>query len=105
VAEVDGNTDPVSYFRETSPWRWENRSAEYGDLSSPLEQAAKLRAPLLIVHGARDPKVPVEQARNLAKAVPGSTLLVLEDAGHGPVTREQRRKVGEALVDFFGGRL
>ena len=38
--------------------------------------------PALVVHGALDPAFPVEHGRALQAALPGSTLLVLDDTGH-----------------------
>lgn len=38
--------------------------------------------PALVVHGALDPCFPVEHGEALRAAVPGATLVVLEDAGH-----------------------
>ena len=44
--------------------------------------------PALVVHGALDPCFPVEHGEALRAAVPGATLVVLEDAGHElPVAR------------------
>lgn len=39
-------------------------------------------APTLVVHGAIDPVVTVEGGEATAKAVPGATLIVIEDMGH-----------------------
>ncbi|RKT47095.1 prolyl aminopeptidase [Thiocapsa rosea] len=48
-----------------------------------LEAAARLPAvPLVIVHGARDLVCPLEGAWALHRAVPGSRLRVVEEAGH-----------------------
>ena len=44
--------------------------------------AAALTVPLLVVHGARDESVPVEEGRLLAASNPGSSLLVIERASH-----------------------
>ncbi len=49
---------------------------------------ADVASPALVVHGALDPCFPVEHGEALQRAVPGSTLVVLEDAGHElPVAR------------------
>lgn len=50
----------------------------YGDVEQPA----------LVVHGALDPCFPVEHGEALRAAVPGATLVVLQDAGHElPVAR------------------
>ena len=46
-------------------------------------RAAKLTTPILLVHGALDPNSTVEDALRLAKVIPHSRLLVLQELGHG----------------------
>jgi pimeloyl-ACP methyl ester carboxylesterase len=49
---------------------------------------AEVSCPALVVHGAVDPAFPVEHGRALQAALPGSRLVVLEEAGHElPVAR------------------
>jgi len=43
---------------------------------------ASLRTPTLVVHGARDPLLPLRGAKAMARIVPGAELLVLEEMGH-----------------------
>ncbi|WP_327144265.1 alpha/beta fold hydrolase [Nocardia sp. NBC_01327] len=43
-----------------------------------------IRCPTIVVHGRRDRLVTVDGSRNLAAAVPGSQLVVLEGIGHCP---------------------
>jgi pimeloyl-ACP methyl ester carboxylesterase len=45
-------------------------------------QTARLRLPVLIVHGSKDRLVPVAVSRRAARAIPGARLVVLEEAGH-----------------------
>jgi pimeloyl-ACP methyl ester carboxylesterase len=47
-----------------------------------LAAARALTVPLLVVHGARDESVPVEEARAIAAASPEASLVVIESAGH-----------------------
>lgn len=44
--------------------------------------AARLEAPLLVIHGARDESVPVGEGRLLAARAPQSSLVVIDRAGH-----------------------
>ncbi len=46
------------------------------------EDVARIRAPTLVIHGAADPLVPVEGGRDIAKKVPGATILEIEGMGH-----------------------
>jgi len=41
-----------------------------------------VRAPTTVLHGARDPFVPVAVARRLQHAIPGATLDILADGRH-----------------------
>jgi len=61
-----------------------------------------LATPVLVVHGDRDPVYPLAHGRALHEAVPGSTLLVLEGAGH-EVPAPLWDTFIEALVRHTGG--
>ncbi|MDT7785395.1 MAG: hypothetical protein QOF58_3814 [Pseudonocardiales bacterium] len=71
---------------------WGAFEAALGDSPehSPITYADRIRTPLLIVHGAEDTNVPVEQAELLHHAVPGSELVVYPGEGHSLRTREHR---------------
>jgi len=55
--------------------------------------------PTLIVWGAKDGIIPVQQACAAHEAIPSSRLEIFEDAGHWPHCEEPRRFV-EVLTDF-----
>ncbi len=38
--------------------------------------------PTLVIHGAKDPLVPVEHGRHTAELIPGAELLILDEMGH-----------------------
>jgi dipeptidyl aminopeptidase/acylaminoacyl peptidase len=80
AVSANGIADFITYFQYTNESRVEDRRAEYGDERdpamrdflagiSPVTHASKLKAPLLIVNGARDPRVPPQQGDEMAKAV------------------------------------
>jgi pimeloyl-ACP methyl ester carboxylesterase len=46
---------------------------------------AAIRAPVLLIHGAKDRLVPVAAARQTARAFPSWRLAVAEDIGHVPM--------------------
>ena len=92
-----GISDFISYLATTDPTRPEDRRAEYGDERiaemreflqriSPIANAAKIRIPLFIVHGANDTRVPPAQAEEMARIVrAGGTpvwLTIYSDEGH-----------------------
>ena len=66
------------------------------DLSPLLPQ---IQVPVLIIHGANDVLVPVEQGRTMASLVPDSRLAVIEDAGHVPTLTRPREVAG--LIEEF----
>jgi dipeptidyl aminopeptidase/acylaminoacyl peptidase len=94
--DVVGISSLVTFLENTSAYRRRAREREYGFLdtdrdflaeASPLTHIDQLRAPLLIIHGANDPRVPLSEAQQLHAALEAkgirSELLVYEDEGHG----------------------
>ncbi|MBO0893852.1 MAG: S9 family peptidase, partial [Acidimicrobiales bacterium] len=94
--DIVGISSFVTFLENTSPYRRRVREREYGSLeadreflveASPLTHLERLRAPLFIVHGANDPRVPLSEAQQLHAALRdkgvASELLVYEDEGHG----------------------
>ena len=92
-----GISDYLSYLQSTELQRQANRRAEYGDESdpamqevlkriSPVTNAAKIKVPLLIIHGKQDTRVPLAQAQAMAAAVRGNGVPVwtvyFDDEGH-----------------------
>ncbi|CAN5862561.1 S9 family peptidase [soil metagenome] len=94
--DVVGIANLVTFLEHTSAWRRAWREREYGSLEtdrallerlSPITYVDRLRAPLLIIHGRNDPRVPVGEAEQIhavvrAKGLRGE-LLVYDDEGHG----------------------
>lgn len=70
-----------------------------GSLHNCYGQLGRIRAPTLVVHGARDRMIPVANARLTAERVPGARLKILRDAGHLYPTEEPA--VDEAIGEFF----
>jgi dipeptidyl aminopeptidase/acylaminoacyl peptidase len=111
--DVVGIANFVTFLENTADWRRENREAEYGSLVenreflesiSPVHRADRIRAPLFVVHGANDPRVPLDEAEQIAEAaaehVP-TELLVYEDEGHGLSKRENRIEAYTKMVEFL----
>lgn len=106
-----GIADFVTTLRDTGSWRREHRAAEYGtDLElfariSPIHRAERITAPLLVLHGIRDPRVPlgeshqiVERLRTFGKPV---EYLEFDYAGHGFIRADDRVRAYNAVADFF----
>ncbi len=97
VDEV-GIANFVTFLHDTSDYRRGARRLEYGDERkpeiraflekiSPANHADKIRAPLLIIQGKNDPRVPVTEAERMRDAIraQGGTVwyLMAKDEGHG----------------------
>lgn len=69
-----------------------------GDRTELLPQ---IGSPTLVIHGEKDPLVPVEHGRHTAELVPGAELLVVAEMGHAfePYFLPE---IGAALLDHFG---
>jgi dipeptidyl aminopeptidase/acylaminoacyl peptidase len=65
----------------------------------------KVEAPLLIIHGENDPRVPVGEARQMAKAIArrGGVVdtLIFPDEGHGVRKRSNLLVQYRRMVDFY----
>jgi dipeptidyl aminopeptidase/acylaminoacyl peptidase len=111
--DIVGIANFVTFLENTADWRRENREAEYGSLAehreflksiSPVHRANSIRAPLFVVHGANDPRVPLGEAEQIvgatSKHVP-TELLVYDDEGHGPSKRGNRIEAYTEMVAFL----
>jgi dipeptidyl aminopeptidase/acylaminoacyl peptidase len=116
--DVVGIANFVSFFQNTGPWRRRLRAAEYGDPDtqadllrelSPIHRVANIRAPLMVVHGRNDPRVPLDETEQIVEAVRGhggiAELMIFDDEGHGLVRRPNRVKAYGAMVDFLDQHL
>lgn len=109
-----GISSLLTFLENTSPYRRRVREVEYGFLdtdrdflieASPMTHVDQIRAPLMLIHGANDPRVPVGEARQLhasliARGV-ASELLVYEDEGHGLAKRANRLDAAPRMLDFL----
>jgi dipeptidyl aminopeptidase/acylaminoacyl peptidase len=109
-----GISSLVTFLENTSPYRRRFREVEYGFLdtdrdflieASPITRVDDMRAPLMLIHGANDPRVPVGEARQLhallvARGV-HSELLVYEDEGHGLAKRANRLDALPRMLAFL----
>lgn len=93
---IVGISSLVTFLENTSPYRRHVREVEYGSLEhdrdflhevSPLTHVERMRAPLMLVHGANDPRVPLSETeqmhRTLRERGVETELLVYPDEGHG----------------------
>jgi dipeptidyl aminopeptidase/acylaminoacyl peptidase len=109
-----GIADFVTLLERTGPWRREHRAREYGfpetDTElflriSPIHHVGNVVAPLLVLHGDRDPRVPMHESDQFVAAMEGRQKKVryerFEYAGHGFIRPEHRRRVYVAVAEHF----
>ncbi len=100
--DVVGIANFETFLERTAPYRRALREAEYGPLSdreflrsiSPIHKADCIKAPLFLVHGEQDPRVPISEAKQIeaelkARARPCETLY-FKNEGHGISNRVNR---------------
>lgn len=76
------------------------RSGDFDKLIPYEGKLAALGVPTLIVWGANDPFVPVAAAHRFQAEIPGSELVLLEDAGHF-VWEDAPQQAAAALTEFL----
>ncbi len=120
VAGVDicGIADFHTFYANTEPWIAEAAYPKYGHpvhdaallrALSPIHRFDALRAPLLVVHGANDSNVPVEEAEQVVAAARGRGLpvdyLLVADEGHDIAAVHNRETFVRVTVDWLLMRL
>lgn len=66
--------------------------------SMPL--LSRVSVPTLVITGAEDELIPVDESRRIASAIPGATLVIIPGAGH-LANLEQPDAFNAALADFL----
>lgn len=88
-------------FREAPPVEHAYlRQIDFCVAHDALDRLATLAVPTLVVTGARDFLTSIEQARELADAIPGARLEAYPDASHALIFEETERFVGD-LAGFL----
>jgi dipeptidyl aminopeptidase/acylaminoacyl peptidase len=112
--DVVGISNFVTFLQNTADYRRNNRESEYGSLEkdydflkeiSPITKVDKIKAPLMIIHGRNDPRVPVGEAEQMHEAIKSrggsSELLIYEDEGHGIAKLKNRLDAYPKMVQFL----
>lgn len=105
AAAIDtvGMSDLETFLENTAEYRRSHRESEYGSLAkdretlrrvSPIHKVDKIVAPLMVIHGANDPRVPVTEADQIVaslekRGVPVKYLRY-PDEGHGLTKRKNQ---------------
>jgi dipeptidyl aminopeptidase/acylaminoacyl peptidase len=116
--DIVGVSSLVTFLQNTSAYRRAYREREYGRLAedrelleaaSPLNAIERIRAPLFVIHGANDPRVPLSEAEQVVAAVRASgaecPLLVYPDEGHGLAKRANQLDAYPQAFEFLAKHL
>jgi dipeptidyl aminopeptidase/acylaminoacyl peptidase len=113
---VCGMSNLVTLARSMPPDWAAAVAAMFGDLTdpaqvteltrrSPLTYAGQITAPLLVVQGANDPRVPKAEADQIVNAAQANKAdvqyLVFDDEGHGFTSRDNDLQAHTTIVDFL----
>ena len=114
--DIVGISNFVTFLENTEDYRRDLRRVEYGDERdpkmrvhlesiSPSNQPEKITAPLLVVQGENDPRVPASEARQIVSAVRGTGqdvwFMNALNEGHGFRKKENRDLYAEVVNLFF----
>jgi dipeptidyl aminopeptidase/acylaminoacyl peptidase len=115
VASV-GISNFVTFLTNTSEYRRDLRRAEYGDERdpemrkflesiSPTSHADRIDAPLFVIQGANDPRVPASESEQIVRAVRESGnpawFMLAKDEGHGFAKRANKDHMEHAISLFW----
>jgi len=116
--DIVGISSLVTFLENTSAYRRAYREREYGTLAadreflheaSPLTRIDQLRAPLFIIHGANDPRVPLSEAEQIHAVLTARgqecELLVYGNEGHGLAQRSNREDAVPKAIAFLARHL
>ncbi len=112
--DMFGVTDFKTFLANTAPYRRALRAAEYGDPVkdsvymdeiSPALHANQIKAPLLVIQGANDPRVPQSESEQIVAKVKANNrpveYLLFPDEGHGIAKLPNRIRSFETIVSFL----
>ncbi|PYT01336.1 MAG: S9 family peptidase [Acidobacteria bacterium] len=116
AAAVDtvGIVNWESFLKNTSGYRRRKREVEYGMLDrdidflraiSPIKKIDRVKAPLFVIQGKNDPRVPYTEAEQVVKALKdrGATVeyKLYDDEGHGISKLKNRLELYPLVADFL----
>lgn len=112
--DIVGIVNFVTFLENTAAYRRALREAEYGSLEndrklleniSPIHSIEKIEAPLLLIHGSNDPRVPLSEAEQvvarLREVGRHVELLVYPDEGHGIAKLQNKLDAYPKVVEFL----
>jgi dipeptidyl aminopeptidase/acylaminoacyl peptidase len=116
--DIVGISNLATFLENTSDYRRGHREAEYGSLArdrafleriAPINHVDQISVPLMVIHGANDPRVPLSEAEQLVQALEARDspveFLVFDDEGHGLAKLKNKLVAYPAIVAFLDRHL
>ncbi|MHA1941020.1 MAG: alpha/beta hydrolase family protein, partial [Candidatus Hodarchaeales archaeon] len=112
--DIFGIADFVTFLKNTAPWRQKLREAEYGSLTenidtliriSPIHKVDEIAAPLFIIAGDNDERVPISESIQMYESLKIKGLPVeflrFPDEGHGITKLSNKIKAYSNIVRWL----
>ena len=112
--DIVGISNLVTFLEQTSEYRRAHRELEYGSLAhdrdflteaSPLTHVDAIRAPLFVIHGRNDPRVPLGETQQLVASLERRgvhhELRVYDDEGHGVARLANQLDAYPRAIEFL----
>jgi len=116
--DIVGIANLRTFMENTSPYRRHLRECEYGSVEndgtffdeiSPIHHVNQITAPMIVIHGANDPRVPIGEAEQMVAALESRNhpveYLRFEDEGHGVVKLPNRIVAYGQIAHFLDKHL
>ena len=102
--DIADNKSGVAYLKEVIGENPDDQKKR-----SPAYNAAKIKADILIIHGGKDQRAPLQQAKSLKKALDAAgkkyQWFVLPNEGHGYYDESNRLKVYTKVLEFLDNEI
>jgi dipeptidyl aminopeptidase/acylaminoacyl peptidase len=112
--DVVGIANWITFLDKTGAYRRTHREKEYGNLRdhreflekiSPINHVENIKCPMMVIHGANDPRVPIGEAEQIVAALKKRDVPVeylrYEDEGHGVAKLKNRLDAYPKMVAFL----
>jgi dipeptidyl aminopeptidase/acylaminoacyl peptidase len=112
--DIYGIANMLTFLENTSPYRRKLRTPEYGDPDvdrdflieiSPIHKIDRITGPLMVIHGERDPRVPISESEQMVASLRARQhpveYHVFPDEGHGITKLKNKLAVYPAVALFL----
>jgi dipeptidyl aminopeptidase/acylaminoacyl peptidase len=112
--DIVGMSSIRTFLQTTSSWRKKLREEEYGTVESdgdffdeidPIHHADKIKAPLMVIHGVNDPRVPIQESDQIVKKLKERNHPVryirIEEEGHTMTKLKNKINSYSEMAEFL----